>query len=80
MKIYLYGIQGVYNYGCEAMVRGVSEKLSSIYPNCEIIYKTENIEDDSRRLSDCKTVILEPIEKKFLRVYKETLYIEEFDL
>lgn len=66
MKVYLYGIQGVYNYGCEAMVRGISEKFKNMYPDCRVIYKTPDLANDSRVLSDCNTVELEPIEKKII--------------
>lgn len=64
MKVYLYGIQGVYNYGCEAMVRGISEKFKNMYPECNVIYKTLSFENDSKRLSNCNTVELETIESK----------------
>lgn len=75
VKIYLYGIQGVYNYGCEAMVRAISERLKNVYPSCDIIYKTENIEDDKKRLQDCNTIRLESIEKKeFKGIQKNIIY------
>lgn len=75
MKVYLYGIQGVYNYGCEAMVRGISEKFKNMYPECRVIYKTPSLENDSKILSDCDTVELEPIEKKiFTAKQKNTIY------
>lgn len=75
MKVYLYGIHGVYNYGCEAMVRGISEKFKNMYPECRVIYKTPSLENDSKILSDCDTVELEPIEKKiFTAKQKNTIY------
>lgn len=64
MKFYLYGIQGVYNYGCEAMVRGISARLAEMYPECKVIYKTPSPEKDSAALADCDTVTVSPVEKK----------------
>ncbi len=64
MKFYLYGIHGVYNYGCEAMVRGISARLTEMYPACKVVYKTPSMEQDAAALSDCTTVTLEPVEKK----------------
>lgn len=75
MKVYLYGIHGVYNYGCEAMVRGVSERFKNMYPDCRVIYKTPSLENDSKILSDCNTVELEPVEKKiFTGKQKNIIY------
>ena len=34
----LYGIGGLYNYGCEAIIRGTVEQLKKIDPNCTINY------------------------------------------
>lgn len=83
MKVYLYGIHGVYNYGCEAMVRGISEKFRNMYPDCRVIYKTPSLENDSKVLSDCSTVELEPVEKKLFTakqrniVYRGIRYVKK---
>ena len=80
MNIYLYGINGVYNYGCEAMVRSISEKFSLMYPSSTIIYKTISYENDLKRLADCKTVKIERIESKILKGIQKTFFIESLDL
>lgn len=49
-KFLLYGIAGVYNYGCESIVRGVEIALRHIWPDCDILYVSESVEDDRRRL------------------------------
>lgn len=63
-KIYIYGIHGVYNYGCEAMVRTISEQLNIIYPNSCISYISYNSESDKRALRDCNTVNIIPATQK----------------
>ncbi len=52
MKIGLYGIGGVYNFGCEAIVRGAFQFAKDICPDCEVVYFTKNYEYDSRALKD----------------------------
>lgn len=56
MNIYIYGIYGVYNYGCEAIVRSVSSQLTRIYPDSNIIYMSCDFDADKRTLEDCSTV------------------------
>lgn len=50
MKIGLYGILGVYNFGCEAIVRGAYKFCKNIYPDAEIIYYSYNYEYDRKAL------------------------------
>ena len=52
-NVLLIGIGGVYNYGCEAIVRGTVNILKTINPNVHISYASYNYEDDVRRLADC---------------------------
>lgn len=59
MKIGLYGIGGVYNFGCEAIVRGAYQLLNKLYPNCRIIYFSYNYEYDSKMLADLEIEICE---------------------
>ncbi len=60
-NIYLYGISGIYNYGCEAMVRSISKCLTDRIDNCCVIYETYDYENDKRRLNDCTKVKVEAI-------------------
>lgn len=57
-RILLIGIGGVYNYGCEAIVRGTVKILRSKWPDCEIAYATPRVEDDRRRLAGCDVTIV----------------------
>ena len=57
-KVLLIGIDGVYNYGCEAIVRGTVEILKAVNPKIEVTYASYNFEDDRKRLSDCDIKIL----------------------
>jgi len=57
-RILLIGIGGVYNYGCEAIVRGTIKILRSKWPNCEIVYATPRLEDDRKRLADCELTLV----------------------
>lgn len=58
MKILLIGIGGVYNYGCEAIVRGTVNKMRKMFPGIEIDYASSNVEDDTRRLNGCQVNII----------------------
>ena len=58
IKIGLFGIQGVYNFGCEAIVRGAYKFINSVYPCCEIIYFSYSIEDDKKALKDLDIKII----------------------
>jgi polysaccharide pyruvyl transferase WcaK-like protein len=50
----LIGIGGVYNYGCEAIVRGTERILRSGLPDAEIAYFSSAPAEDARRLSGCR--------------------------
>lgn len=52
MNIGLYGIGGVYNYGCEAIVRGTVKILKLIDPKCHIIYYSRRANEDRKQLKD----------------------------
>ncbi len=69
MNIYLYGIGGVYNYGCEAMVRSISNQFKLIYPESKVIYKTFSYEKDFEALKDVSTVELEPAVRKSRNIF-----------
>lgn len=58
ITVYLYGISGVYNYGCEAMIRAISNRIKKEHPSANIIYKTYNYEYDKKQLEDCDTVVV----------------------
>lgn len=48
----LYGIGGLYNYGCEAIIRGTVAILRRVAPDSRIRYVTPRPEDDARRIAD----------------------------
>lgn len=82
MKICIYGISGVYNYGCEAMVRSISKQLNNAIENCEIVYMTPSIEDDTLMLNDCETceireikVNANPLMKRAFRFLRRKLHL-----
>ena len=58
-NVLLIGIGGVYNYGCEAIVRGTIEILRNVDPAIKISYASYNYEDDVQRLADCDLKILQ---------------------
>lgn len=58
----LYGIAGVYNYGCEAIVRGTEIILRKKWPDANIKYISIRPQDDKKRLKGCKVEIV-PREK-----------------
>jgi len=57
LTVGLFGIWGVYNYGCEAIVRGTEKILHHWWPNAKIIYYSRNFLDDRNRLNNCNVEI-----------------------
>lgn len=51
-RIGLYGVGGLYNYGCEAIVRGTTELVRRVAPDASITYFTPRAEDDGRQVTD----------------------------
>ena len=58
----LYGIYGLYNFGCEAIIRGTYKFIRDCKPDAEIIYFSYNYDYDSKALADLDIKIIE-IEK-----------------
>jgi polysaccharide pyruvyl transferase WcaK-like protein len=58
-KILLIGIGGVYNYGCEAIVRGTEAIIRQEYPNANIVYASPRVVDDCRRLVGSEVQVVE---------------------
>lgn len=49
-RILLIGIGGVYNYGCEAILRGTEQIIREVYPDADIVYASPRHLDDQHRL------------------------------
>jgi len=64
-KILLLGINGVYNYGCEAIVRGTENIIKEFIPDAVIDYASYRVEDDIERLHDCDVNIISRPLKRF---------------
>ena len=58
-RFLLIGIGGVYNYGCEAIVRGTESILRREFPDAEIIYASRRPADDRRRLFGCQVRVID---------------------
>ncbi|MCM1515617.1 MAG: polysaccharide pyruvyl transferase family protein [Paraprevotella sp.] len=58
-NVLLIGIHGVYNYGCEAIVRGTVNILKGVNPDIRVTYASYRYEDDKRRLADCDVEVIE---------------------
>lgn len=58
MTIGLYGIAGVYNYGCEAIIRGTEAIIRKKWPDIHIKYASLRPEDDKKRLEGCNVEIV----------------------
>lgn len=52
LRVALYGIHGLYNYGCEAIVRGAYQFLSDTFPGCHITYYSYRSSQDAAQISD----------------------------
>jgi polysaccharide pyruvyl transferase WcaK-like protein len=59
LRILLIGIGGVYNYGCEAIVRGTETIVHSKWPDARIVYASKRPEDDRKRLEGCNIEIVQ---------------------
>ena len=57
-RFLMYGITGVYNYGCEAIVRGTALVLREMWPECHIAYASHRCEEDRKALRDCEIEII----------------------
>lgn len=66
----LYGIWGVYNYGCEAIVRGTEIIIHKLWPDANIKYVSPRPEDDLNRLKGCNIKIVPRKFHKLLSVSK----------
>jgi colanic acid/amylovoran biosynthesis protein len=55
----LYGIGGLYNYGCEAVVRGTLSILRQEWPNCRIRYASRRPRQEARVLADCAVEVVD---------------------
>lgn len=58
-KILLIGIGGVYNYGCEAIVRGTEIIIRREYPAADIVYASRRVADDQKRLEGSDVQVIE---------------------
>ena len=58
-KILLIGIGGVYNYGCEAIVRGTEIIVRSEYPDANIVYASHRVTDDRKMLEGSHVQVIE---------------------
>lgn len=65
----LYGIYGLYNFGCEAIIRGTYKFIRDCKPYAEIIYFSYNYDYDSKALADLDIKIIE-IEKTRTLIYR----------
>ena len=66
LQVLLIGIGGVYNYGCEAIVRGTEAIIRREYPTADIIYASRRPVDDQERLKGSKVKI---VKRKYLGRY-----------
>jgi polysaccharide pyruvyl transferase WcaK-like protein len=56
-QFFLHGIQGVYNYGCEAIVRATARINAETNQDAECIYLSRRPADDRQRLEQCAVQI-----------------------
>ncbi len=61
----LVGIAGVYNYGCEAIVRGTASMLRERWPSCRITYASYRATYDRRVLSDVEGLEVVQASRRF---------------
>lgn len=71
-RILLHGIGGVYNYGCEAIVRGTEIILHEIWPDAIVKYASPRPEDDRKRLKNVNIEIVPKV--KYPRYSMRNIY------
>ena len=74
-RFILYGIGGVYNYGCEAIVRGTVRILRREFPDCGITYFSRRPEEDRAALKDCPVHVVSrpPFRNTYVRTVLKVL-------
>lgn len=75
MRVGLIGIGGVYNFGCEAIVRGTTKFLKMCCSDVQVVYYSFNYDYDKQHLSDLNIEIV-PVQKKrtFLKRLRNKFY------
>lgn len=68
ITIGLFGINGLYNFGCEAIVRGAYLFSKNIYPNSKVVYYSFNYEYDKKVLQNLDINVFEVKKKNGLIV------------
>jgi polysaccharide pyruvyl transferase WcaK-like protein len=68
MRIGLYGMYGLYNFGCEAIVRGTYELIQKAWPNCRVILYTYCPNEDKKIIKDLNISVKKVPFNKYLLV------------
>ncbi|MGI6490876.1 MAG: polysaccharide pyruvyl transferase family protein [Pelotomaculum sp.] len=55
----LYGIEGLYNFGCEAIVRGIEKAIHKENPKAKIVYFSRMPTYDKKVISDIDLIIMD---------------------
>lgn len=55
----MFGIEGLYNFGCEAIVRGIEIKIHRQNPNAKIVYYSKRYKEDSKTINDIDVIVRE---------------------
>ena len=81
MRIGLFGIYGVYNFGCEAIVRGTLEFLKLHEPSCQVTYYSFNYEYDLKMLNDLdiQVVKVENNNNILKKIINKLMWITKYD-
>lgn len=59
MPFFFNGILGVYNYGCEAIIRGTQRILEQHYPTVPLVYVSPRPDEDGRVLKDLPVQVVD---------------------
>lgn len=70
IKVGLFGMYGLYNYGCEAIVRGTYELIKKSWPNSDVILYTYNAIEDSKTVRDLDINVKQIPEKNNLFIIR----------
>lgn len=64
LRVAIYGIGGIYNYGCEAIIRGTVTYIRKMYEDADITYYAKNANDNERKLAKALNINIMNINRK----------------
>lgn len=80
IKVAIYGIDGLYNYGCEAIIRGTVNFIRMQNADVQITYYSKNYLQDIKQIADLNIIVknIESSETFYKKIVKKLVKILKF--